>query len=367
MKKELQNQLSKKLLAYSSAAGAIMAVGQTANAQIVYTDVDPDETVVGASYNLDLNNDGTTDFILTQGSFYTGWSTVRILPQGGAGFISTQYPPASGWGTYTFAQALSTDDPINSGATFNSSSANSTMSLGFFGSIGAGPFLGQSEKFLGLRFTLDGGSTYHYGWARVSMDASGAAVTIHDYAYESTADTEILAGAGATPPPTNYEVTFGVYDGEGEVTAAVSGTPISSGDMVAEGDTVWFYANPADNYLTNDWYLNGSSTTITSDTVYYADLDMDIDLQAEFILDDEGINELTSAELNVYPNPSTGLFNIDIKGTYEVSIVSITGQIVYSNTFTNNAVLNLSEQPAGIYFLRLKTDNKVINKRIIIE
>jgi hypothetical protein len=33
------------------------------NAQIVYTDVNPDTTIDG-SYNLDLNNDGTADFIL---------------------------------------------------------------------------------------------------------------------------------------------------------------------------------------------------------------------------------------------------------------------------------------------------------------
>jgi hypothetical protein len=35
-----------------------------AHAQIVYTDVNPDMTILNGSYNLDLNNDGTTDFSL---------------------------------------------------------------------------------------------------------------------------------------------------------------------------------------------------------------------------------------------------------------------------------------------------------------
>src|SRR5580765_740740 len=38
-------------------------INQFVNAQIVYTDVNPDVTTSG-TYNLDLNNDGTTDFVI---------------------------------------------------------------------------------------------------------------------------------------------------------------------------------------------------------------------------------------------------------------------------------------------------------------
>ncbi len=205
MKNKKHNDLTKKLMAYSTAAGAVMAFGANqVQGQIVYTDVDPDEIITGTSYNLDLNNDATTDIILTQGSWFTGYQTAKIQPQGGAGFISTAYPPFSGWGTYTWAQALSAGDMIDNTGTFNSNSANSTMSLGWVGGYAAGPFLGETEKFLGLRFTLDGGSTYHYGWARVSLDATAAMITLHDFAYESTADAGIEAGqtVGATPAGT---------------------------------------------------------------------------------------------------------------------------------------------------------------------
>ena len=218
--------------------------------------------------------------------------------------------------------------------------------------------------------------------SQLTTDASGVAtidLSDGDYPYtvnatdydEYTGDVTVAGAATSVDVEMTsssadyYEVTFGVYDGDGDVTAAVSGTPISSGDTVAEGDTVWFYADPDDGFKTNDWYLNGASTTINDDTVYYADLDMDIDLQVEF--KPEGINDLESSELKVYPNPSTGLFNIDVDGSYEITIVSITGQVIYTNTITNNTTLNLSDQQAGIYFLRLKSDDKVVNKRILIE
>ena len=62
MKKDLQNKLAK----YSAAAGAaVLAVGST-NAQIVYTDVNPDFVHPGneTGFGLDLNNDATFDFAI---------------------------------------------------------------------------------------------------------------------------------------------------------------------------------------------------------------------------------------------------------------------------------------------------------------
>src|SRR5690606_15925474 len=64
-----------KLRKYALAAGAAVAGGHAADAQILYTDVDPDETFSGnTTYNLDLNNDGTTDFGIQAQSFsYNGY------------------------------------------------------------------------------------------------------------------------------------------------------------------------------------------------------------------------------------------------------------------------------------------------------
>ena len=61
MNKDLQKRLGK----YTAAAAAL--VGATgANAQIVYTDVNPDFAHPGneIGYGLDLNNDANFDFVL---------------------------------------------------------------------------------------------------------------------------------------------------------------------------------------------------------------------------------------------------------------------------------------------------------------
>src|SRR5437870_10365528 len=58
----------KKLFTFILSA-IVMFFFSTAQAQIVYTDVDPDQTYSSGNYFLDLNNDGTTDFTLTASSW----------------------------------------------------------------------------------------------------------------------------------------------------------------------------------------------------------------------------------------------------------------------------------------------------------
>ena len=66
MKKE-RSTLSKKITGYSSLAASLLTVSNLVNAQIVYTDVNPDNSQAGngAEYDLDLNNDATVDFKIT--------------------------------------------------------------------------------------------------------------------------------------------------------------------------------------------------------------------------------------------------------------------------------------------------------------
>src|ERR1700733_14822013 len=57
--------LKKNSICYILAVAAMQLFCISANAQIVYTDVKPDSVIKG-SYNLDLDNDGITDFTFQQ-------------------------------------------------------------------------------------------------------------------------------------------------------------------------------------------------------------------------------------------------------------------------------------------------------------
>lgn len=74
-------------------------------------------------------------------------------------------------------------------------------------------------------------------------------------------------------------------------------------------------------------------------------------------------NDITRQKhsFHLFPNPNNGTFTIDLKEfqtQVEVTITSITGQIIQTETFTNVETINLSVKlPAETYFLTVKTED----------
>ena len=89
-----------------------------------------------------------------------------------------------------------------------------------------------------------------------------------------------------------------------------------------------------------------------------------------------GINQILIDKLNIYPNPSRGIFNIEFNSLseedIEIKILNSLGEIVY---FTNlkkykGEYLNqisLEKYPKAIYFLEIKIKQQVINKKLILQ
>ena len=66
----------------------------------------------------------------------------------------------------------------------------------------------------------------------------------------------------------------------------------------------------------------------------------------------------------VFPNPSSGKFTISGKNINEVEIRNVNGEMVYRN---GPYPLNISEQPKGVYLLKITTDKGLVFKKIIIQ
>ena len=72
-----------------------------------------------------------------------------------------------------------------------------------------------------------------------------------------------------------------------------------------------------------------------------------------------GIEELQSINVNIYPNPTHKIININVNqlGYYNLTIFNNLGEIIIEKRLsgsTNN--VNVSELNKGIYFLNIKTD-----------
>lgn len=76
--------------------------------------------------------------------------------------------------------------------------------------------------------------------------------------------------------------------------------------------------------------------------------------------------------IGIYPNPTSGKFNL-IMSQFEnlkikdIGIYNMMGENVYSQTLKGaNTTIDLSEQPNGIYFICIITNEGIVNKKIVI-
>lgn len=173
-----------------------MSAAPALEASVVYTPTNI--RLSNGKLAIDLNHDGVADFFLSnKGSgsaccFYT-----RSLNVTGA-FVGSSQNAVIGIShdanALTAGQAIGPRQgflaaPLQMAAAFNDSNS-------FFYVFG--PFANQTNRFLGLEFTLKGQK--HYGWARLSVKAgfngSTAVVvaTLTGYAYETAAGKAIAAG-----------------------------------------------------------------------------------------------------------------------------------------------------------------------------
>jgi hypothetical protein len=87
------------------------------------------------------------------------------------------------------------------------------------------------------------------------------------------------------------------------------------------------------------------------------------------------VENVFSGKLSVYPNPSEGVFNLDLvnvnSGDYLISVSNILGEVVYSENrdvnSSTSATLDLSDMKSGVYMLNIQNDNNIISRKLIIE
>jgi hypothetical protein len=188
----------------------LLAVTWPAEAQIVYTRTN---ITIGpnSSYNLDLNNDGVTDFIISTSQSkgfcapYLSHSVTNTLAEtpvsgnGAAGSSPTNLEKGDQIGpSQTFYEGTGTMAWFNScfvegvegSYHFEGTGGDNWMgykSCGFFCLIPIG-----LEGYLGLTFQIDGET--HYGWVLVRVSNKVVQIRLLGYAYETIANMPINAG-----------------------------------------------------------------------------------------------------------------------------------------------------------------------------
>jgi hypothetical protein len=213
----LDEVLERRMLLYVLAAGAALAgVSGAAQVKVVFT---PSNATVNSSEKLeiDLNNDGVTDFVLgvrednfghAQNQFARG-----ALPpgcSGGASMYAEGANPSNGLEegpNNGYLAALINGRKIGRGVIFKGSGL---MAANFYTqscrTFRRGSFADTTQRFLGARFVING--QVHFGWIgfrSVTVGTFGPNATLCGWAYETVPNKPIIAGSGegAVFPPSS--------------------------------------------------------------------------------------------------------------------------------------------------------------------
>ncbi|HEY4902189.1 MAG TPA: hypothetical protein VIH89_01830 [Candidatus Sulfotelmatobacter sp.] len=228
-------KLEKNLAGYMAAAGAagvgVLALAQPAAAKVVYTAVNVTISPHSA-VPLDLNNDGVSDFIISNW-FYGHASHLSIVDQAPGNQVFGKNGVNDGP-----AAALFLGVPIGpKGAFQNNGSMAQQASVSGISSGGDGPWANVTNRYLGLKFSVNGET--HYGWARLTVKAKGGVfATLTGYAYETVPNKAIEAGAKSGP----VVAEAAIHPQEG----AAANPPATLGVLARGSDTLAIWRRDAE-------------------------------------------------------------------------------------------------------------------------
>jgi PKD repeat protein len=201
----------------------------------------------------------------------------------------------------------------------------------------------------------------------VSDGSETASVTIEDYITVMTAPEQ-----AATP------------DGDDEVCT----NTITTSDYMTDG------AMYADSY---EWMITPAEAGTISGTGMTATVEWTMDWEGTAMISVQGVNDCGSGSvsedfevlcsvctgvneasldktISIFPNPTTGILNITVEENLDnvkVSVINLLNETVLSTSTSlengKTLSLDLTNQPSGLYFIRIKTTDAEILKKVVIE
>jgi len=182
--------------------------------------------------------------------------------------------------------------------------------------------------------------------------ATGAASLLYDFV------SEVTGFARPYSDPSSLTVSFTVTD--------ESSNPLDDANISINGANLTTVGGEASILLEN-----GSYNYIVTLDGYYGD-------NGTVVVDGANVNEVVTlgivtglneldANVGIYPNPSNGSFIISVDKAYTLEVLSITGEVIYTQELTNTQTNITLDQTAGMYVIHLINNEVSVTSRIIIE
>jgi hypothetical protein len=146
-------------------------------------------------------------------------------------------------------------------------------------------------------------------------------------------------------------------------------TITQNGTTLTSSSATGYYWYNNGNFLAGATYQNYTVTQNGNYTVMITDSNGCSMTSAPFNFTTVSIEDLTeNNSIIVVPNPSNGIFHIETNKLQfsKIKIYNTIGKIIYESV-SRNTEINISNQPKGAYFIELHAQDKIYNKKLIIQ
>jgi hypothetical protein len=140
--------------------------------------------------------------------------------------------------------------------------------------------------------------------------------------------------------------------------------PLLSGNLSFIWNPCWYHAYP--EYDT-DSECSFSIVNAEGETIYTsAELEEGVFFSYDPCSVDAVEETTTSSCVNVYPNPTNGMLNIEGQGTMHISVMNVLGQTLQETCSEGNTTLDLSQYESGMYLIRIETESGIEVQKVSI-
>jgi len=180
-----------------------------------------------------------------------------------------------------------------------------------------------------------------------------------------------ITQAGAAPAlyvsPPNQNVSA--------VAGSINYTVTSNTSWSVQSDSSWCTVTPSGskngpivaNFTANTTHLSRTAhISVTATGVNPVSVNL---IQAK---SSEGVNDEQAGQVEIYPNPNKGIFNIipaeGNRTTLNIEVEDMNGQTLLKKQFKglNEYQIDLSSAAAGTYYIFIKSDTYLLKKKVII-
>lgn len=177
----------------------------------------------------------------------------------------------------------------------------------------------------------------------------------------------------------NVLISGGPYEGNANGGGAEALTTITYNVNVPAGTEECYTVNMNDGYGDGWGYYtssdavpgieiisNGNAVTYIEAGNFGAEIAHSAAFKTNGVLNREDIEMLN--KFSIYPNPSTGVFNFVTEETVSISVMDLTGKVVYTAKEVNNDdVINLSNLQKGMYVAKIEGATSERTEKLVIK